>query len=86
MQPNHKVTGANLGVDGFAFGVAVNAARGETKRFNKKIMPGCDVLVHEDWNDLLALGHICLRVFHESERVLTETLVARSTRWVGLFG
>ena len=58
MQPDHNVTRTNFGVDGLTFGVAVNASLGETKRLNKKIMSGCNVLVHKDWNDSLDLRHI----------------------------
>ncbi len=60
MQPNHKITRTNLCVDRLTIGIAMNAARGEAKCLNKKIMSSCYVLVHEDWNDSLDRGHVCL--------------------------
>ena len=82
MQPNHKITRTNLCVDRLTIGVAMNAARGETQRFNKKIMPSCYVLVHEDWNDSLDRGHVCLP-FASSFRPKVEIGDGRPARHSG---
>ena len=51
MQPHHEITRTNFTVNGYAFSIAVYTARGEAKRFNKKIVCGWNVLIHEKRND-----------------------------------
>ena len=48
MQPNHKFTPPNFCVNGLAFGIALNTARGKAKRLDEKVVFDLNVLAHQD--------------------------------------
>lgn len=46
MQPDHKVARANLGMNGMAFAVTLNTARGKPKYLNEKVVCRRDIIVY----------------------------------------
>jgi hypothetical protein len=44
-------------MDRLTLGIAVDASRLETERFDEEVMRRRDVLVNQKWDDALELGH-----------------------------
>jgi hypothetical protein len=57
VQPNGRVSDANLAVNGLTLGIAVDDSWFETEGFDEKVMRRWDVLVDEKWDDALEFAH-----------------------------
>jgi hypothetical protein len=57
MQPHGRVTRADLAVDGLAVGVPVHTPAVEAEGLDQKLVSSGDVLIGQNRNDSLEIGH-----------------------------